>query len=62
MKTHSKEWFITQIAEAKREISTWPASMREARVVAAAAFPKIDNKIIESRSENTAKGNAGKQK
>lgn len=41
MKVHSREWFLDQIARAKKDIKTWPKWMQEGRKMAAAFFPVV---------------------
>jgi len=56
MKTHSREWFRQQIAETKKEISSWPPAMKEARVVATASFPKIPERVMDHALSEATKG------
>lgn len=50
MKTHSREWFLQQIASAKRNVEEeWPSWMKEAKMVATASFPKIGETQHEGR-------------
>lgn len=56
MKAHSKQWFISKIAETKREISAWPRSMRDARVIASASFPKLGTGTSGERTKQEKNG------
>jgi hypothetical protein len=42
MKTHSREWFLQQVADTRKGISeSWPNWMKEGRTVATASFPRV---------------------
>lgn len=41
MKTHSREWFLRQVADAKKSIDQWPDWMKEGKRVATASFPQV---------------------
>lgn len=41
MKTHSRMWFLEQVAETKRDIEQWPNWMKEGKRVATASFPHV---------------------
>jgi hypothetical protein len=41
MKTHSREWFLKQVANARDDIAQWPEWMKEGSRVATASFPRV---------------------
>jgi hypothetical protein len=41
MKTHSREWFLKQVANARDDIAQWPDWMKEGRRIATASFPQV---------------------
>lgn len=54
MKTHSREWFQKQVADARKDIELWPEWMREGRRVATASFPQVGEEVkSETGRENT---------
>ena len=62
MKTHSREWFLQQVADARKNIEQWPDWMKEGRRVATASFPQVgeDGKTVMKNQdgEHTAKKKA----
>lgn len=58
MKTHSREWFLKQIADARSDIAQWPDWMKEGRRIATASFPHVGEdkkKSVETEGAQDAK-------
>ncbi len=55
MKPHSREWFLQQVANTRKDITErWPDWMKEGRTVATASFPRVgeDKRTAQSNEAN----------
>lgn len=52
MEIHSREWFLQQVAIAKKDVAQWPSWMKEGKTVATASFPRVGVDQKNSQAES----------